>query len=77
MPQPLRPEGGFGRRGGLSLMVLEDGMEGFGRGRRLEKIGQNGIDTAELFFEDVRVPAANVPGEPGRGFSYLVYNLPQ
>jgi alkylation response protein AidB-like acyl-CoA dehydrogenase len=62
---------------GLSLMVLEDGMEGFGRGRRLEKIGQHGIDTAELFFEDVRVPAANVLGEPGRGFSYLVSNLPQ
>lgn len=62
---------------GLSLMVLEDDMPGFQRGRRLEKIGQHGIDTAELFFEDVRVPEANVLGEIGRGFEYLVSNLPQ
>jgi alkylation response protein AidB-like acyl-CoA dehydrogenase len=65
------------RHRGLSIMVLEDDMPGFQRGRRLEKIGQHGIDTAELFFEDVHVPAANVLGEPGRGFEYLVSNLPQ
>lgn len=62
---------------GLSLMVLEDDMPGFKRGRKLEKIGQHGIDTSELFFEDVRVPAENVLGEVGRGFEYLVANLPQ
>lgn len=62
---------------GLSLMVLEDEMPGFKRGRKLEKIGQHGIDTSELFFEDVRVPAENVLGEVGHGFDYLVANLPQ
>jgi acyl-CoA dehydrogenase len=65
------------RHRGLSLMVLEEDMPGFKRGRKLEKIGQHGIDTSELFFEDVRVPAENVLGEPGRGFDYLVANLPQ
>jgi acyl-CoA dehydrogenase len=65
------------RHRGLSLVVLEDDMDGFQRGRKLEKIGQHGIDTAELFFEDVHVPAANVLGEIGRGFEYLVSNLPQ
>src|ERR1700730_14008487 len=54
------------RHWGLTLMVREDEMPGFSRGRRLEKIGQHGIDTAELFFEDVHVPDANVLGEPGR-----------
>jgi len=62
---------------GLSLMVLDEDMPGFKRGRKLEKIGQHGIDTSELFFEDVRVPAENVLGEIGRGFDYLVSNLPQ
>jgi len=65
------------RHRGLSLMLLEDDMPGFKRGRKLEKIGQHGIDTSELFFEDVRVPAENVLGEVGRGFEYLVANLPQ
>jgi alkylation response protein AidB-like acyl-CoA dehydrogenase len=65
------------RHRGLSLLVIEDDMEGFRRGRRLEKIGQHGIDTAELFFDAVRVPARNVLGEVGRGFDYLVSNLPQ
>lgn len=65
------------RHRGLTLMVLEDQMPGFQRGRRLEKIGQHGIDTAELFFEEVRIPQENVLGEPGRGFEYLVSNLPQ
>jgi len=58
-------------------MVLDEDMPGFKRGRKLEKIGQHGIDTSELFFEDVRVPAENVLGEIGRGFDYLVSNLPQ
>jgi alkylation response protein AidB-like acyl-CoA dehydrogenase len=65
------------RRTGLTLMVLEGTMDGFSRGRRLEKIGQHGQDTAELFFEDVFVPHENVLGEPGSGFSQIVANLPQ
>ena len=52
---------------GLTLMVLEDDMPGFDRGRRLEKIGQHGIDTAELFFENVWVPDANVLESPAGG----------
>jgi alkylation response protein AidB-like acyl-CoA dehydrogenase len=52
-------------------------MEGFSRGRNLEKIGLHAQDTAELFFDDVRVPVANLLGEEGRGFIHLVENLPQ
>ena len=62
---------------GLSLLVLERGMEGFARGRNLDKVGQHAQDTAELSFEDVRVPAENLLGEEGDGFRYLVSNLPQ
>ena len=65
------------RHRGISLLVLERGMEGFERGRNLEKIGQHAQDTAELSFSDVRVPARNLLGEEGRGFVYLVSNLPQ
>jgi alkylation response protein AidB-like acyl-CoA dehydrogenase len=65
------------RHSGMSLVVVEDGMEGFSRGRNLEKIGLHAQDTAELFFDDVRVPAANLLGEEGFGFTYLVDNLPQ
>ena len=62
---------------GMSLLVLERGMPGFERGRNLEKIGMHSQDTAELFFTDVMVPVANRLGEEGKGFSYLVTNLPQ
>ncbi len=62
---------------GISLLVVERGMEGFERGRNLEKIGQHAQDTAELSFAAVRVPAANLLGEEGEGFRYLVSNLPQ
>ena len=65
------------RHRGISLLVVERGMEGFERGRNLEKIGQHAQDTAELFFDDVRVPAENLLGEEGEGFLYLVSNLPQ
>ena len=61
---------------GMSLLVVEDGMEGFTRGRNLDKIGLHSQDTAELFFEDVAVPVENLLGEEGRGFYYLMENLP-
>ncbi|MDR7301192.1 acyl-CoA dehydrogenase family protein [Haloactinomyces albus] len=62
---------------GFSLLVVERDMPGFERGRNLDKIGQKSQDTAELFFNDVRVPAANLLGEEGQGFIYLMQNLPQ
>ena len=64
-------------REGLSLLVVERGMDGFERGRNLDKIGQHSADTAELFFSDVRVPVANVLGEEGRALEYLGFNLAQ
>lgn len=65
------------RHSGMSLIVVERGMEGFERGRNLEKIGMHSQDTAELFFNDVRVPVANLLGDEGKGFSYLSFNLAQ
>lgn len=65
------------RRHGLSLLVVEDGMPGFDRGRELEKMGCKVQDTAELSFTDVRVPAANLLGAEGEAFGYLGHNLPQ
>ncbi|HEX6424547.1 MAG TPA: acyl-CoA dehydrogenase family protein [Acidimicrobiales bacterium] len=65
------------RHRGMSLLVVERGMEGFERGRNLDKIGMHAQDTAELFFTDVRVPVANRLGGEGAGFRYLVTNLPQ
>ncbi len=65
------------RHRGISLLVVERGMEGFERGRNLEKIGQHAQDTAELSFSDVRVPVENLLGQEGEGFLYLVSNLPQ
>ncbi len=65
------------RHTGLSLLVVERGMPGFERGRKLEKIGLHSQDTAELFFNDVRVPVANLLGEEGQGFRYLSHNLAQ
>jgi alkylation response protein AidB-like acyl-CoA dehydrogenase len=65
------------RHTGMSLLVVERGMAGFERGRNLEKIGMHSQDTAELFFNDVRVPVANLLGEEGKAFSYLTANLAQ
>ncbi|WP_066368870.1 acyl-CoA dehydrogenase family protein [Herbidospora mongoliensis] len=63
---------------GTTLFVVERGMPGFVRGRNLDKIGLKAQDTAELFFENVRVPAANRLGnEDGQGFFQLMGNLPQ
>ena len=62
---------------GLSLLIVEEGMDGFSRGRNLEKIGMHAQDTAELIFEDVRVPAENLLGNEGEGFLSLVRNLPR
>jgi alkylation response protein AidB-like acyl-CoA dehydrogenase len=61
---------------GISLIVVETGMEGFTRGRNLDKIGQKAADTAELFFDNVRVPVENLLGEENRGFYHLMRNLP-
>ena len=65
------------RHKGMSLLVIERGMDGFERGRNLEKVGLHSQDTAELFFTDVAVPAANLLGTEGQGFMHLVHNLPQ
>jgi alkylation response protein AidB-like acyl-CoA dehydrogenase len=64
-------------RSGMSLLVVERAMEGFERGRNLDKIGQHSADTAELFFSDVRVPVTNVLGHEGHAFEYLAFNLAQ
>ncbi|HLZ76893.1 acyl-CoA dehydrogenase family protein, partial [Phenylobacterium sp.] len=62
---------------GISLILVEGDRAGFKRGRNLDKIGQNSADTSELFFEDVRVPITNCLGEEGKGFAYLMNQLPQ
>ncbi len=65
------------RHAGMSLLVVERGMDGFERGRNLEKVGLHAQDTAELFFTDVQVPVENLLGVEGKGFAHLVDNLPQ
>jgi len=62
---------------GISLFLVERGMDGFERGRKLDKMGLKSQDTAELFFNDVIVPDANLLGEPGQGFKYLAQMLAQ
>lgn len=62
---------------GFSLFLVESSYEGFSRGKNLDKIGMKGQDTAELFFEDVKVPKENLLGKRGHGFFYLMNNLPQ
>ena len=65
------------RHKGISLLVVERNMQGFNRGRKLDKVGLKAQDTAELSFEDVKVPITNLLGEEGKGFSYLMRQLAQ
>ena len=62
---------------GISLFVVEAARPGYRHGRQLDKIGQHAADTAELFFDSVRVPAGNLIGEEGKGFAYMMEKLPQ
>jgi long-chain-acyl-CoA dehydrogenase len=62
---------------GISLVAIEAGMDGFSRGRKLDKVGQTESGTSELFFENVQVPDDNVIGEAGRGFVYMMERLAQ
>jgi len=64
-------------RDGISLLVVSDGMPGFSRGKKLDKMGLHAQDLAELFFDDVRVPVTNRLGEQNKGFTYLTANLAQ
>ncbi|SCK14304.1 Acyl-CoA dehydrogenase [Variovorax sp. HW608] len=71
----VKTDPGAGAKG-ISLMLVEATRQGFVRGPNLDKIGQKAGDTTELFFNDVRVPASNLLGEEGRGFAYLMNQLP-
>jgi alkylation response protein AidB-like acyl-CoA dehydrogenase len=62
---------------GISLFLVESELEGFSKGKNLEKLGMKAQDTSELFFQDVKVPKENLLGEEGRGFIYLMQDLPQ
>ena len=62
---------------GVSIILVEADREGFARGKNLDKIGQDAADTSEMFFNDVRVPITNCLGEEGKGFIYLMSELPQ
>ncbi|CAE6821717.1 acyl-CoA dehydrogenase family protein [Paraburkholderia domus] len=62
---------------GVSLLMVETDRPGFRRGRKLQKVGQPAADTAEIFFDDVRVPATNLLGEVNQGFGYLMQELAQ
>jgi alkylation response protein AidB-like acyl-CoA dehydrogenase len=66
-----------GAREGFSLLVVESDSDGFDKGRKLDKIGRKAQDTAELYFNQVDVPIENRLGEEGRGFPYLMRNLPR
>jgi len=71
-------EGEGGAKNISLLMVETDNAPGFRRGRVLDKVGMKAQDTAELFFDDVRVPAGNlIGGQPGQGFYQLMEQLPQ
>src|SRR5690606_5276600 len=63
------------RSHGMGLFLVESGMEGFARGRNLAKMGLKAQDTSELFFDNVKVPKANVLADPTKGFHYLTHFL--
>jgi acyl-CoA dehydrogenase len=69
---PATPED---RRGGLSILFVDTGSEGYSVGKKLDKIGLKTSDTAELAFQDVKVPVEDLLGEEGQGFKYLTHNL--
>ena len=62
---------------GISLFMVDTSLPGFSRGKKIEKMGQHCSDTAELFFSDLRVPANSLLGEEGKGFVYLMEELPR
>ncbi len=62
---------------GISLLLVDAKTPGFSKGKRLEKVGMKAQDTSELFFQDVRIPKANLLGKEGMGFVYLMQELPQ
>ena len=62
---------------GVSLMIVESNTPGFSRGRKLKKVGMHSQDTAELVFDNVKVPVTNLLGEEGKGFAYLMTKLQQ
>src|SRR5260370_12183175 len=62
---------------GVTLFIGESSRPGFQRGRNLEKIGMKAQDTSELFFENLRIPAANMLGQEGKGFSLMITKLAQ
>jgi alkylation response protein AidB-like acyl-CoA dehydrogenase len=62
---------------GISLFLVEADLPGFSKGKNLDKLGLKAQDTSELFFQDVKVPKENLLGEEGRGFIYLMQDLPQ
>jgi len=65
------------RHSGITLLLVERDMDGFKRGRNLDKMGLKAQDTAELYFDNVQVPVDNLLGEEGSGFAYLMTELPQ
>ncbi|MGX6446536.1 acyl-CoA dehydrogenase family protein [Patulibacter sp. S7RM1-6] len=69
--------GDTGRHGDISLLAIESGTPGFSRGRNLDKLGLHAQDTAELFFDEARVPAANLVGGEGQGFRHMMRRLAQ
>jgi alkylation response protein AidB-like acyl-CoA dehydrogenase len=71
------PQKEHDRRYGISLLVVDTKLEGYSVGRKLDKLGLRVSDTAELAFNDVKVPAEDLLGEENKGFSYLGQNLPQ
>lgn len=62
---------------GISLFLVDTALKGFSKGKKIEKMGQHASDTAPLFFDNVRLPADTLLGEEGKGFSYMMQELPR